>query len=179
MSRQRALLWMLAGALVLFVLSRTKGGVMLTASLADKIGKLIHREEGESLTVYQDKGGAWTVGKGHLIQPSDGLYPYGTRKSITQAESDAFFAHDTATARNAVQSAVTVPLNENQFAALTSLAYNIGASAFKNSTLVKLLNTGDVNGAANQFSAWVYDNGKVDSVLVNRRAREKSLFMAV
>jgi lysozyme len=76
-----------------------------------------------------------------------------------------------------VNNSVTIPLNQNQFDALVSLAYNIGTGAFSKSTLVKKLNTGDIRGAADQFDVWVNAGGKRMQGLVNRRTKEKTLFL--
>lgn len=77
-----------------------------------------------------------------------------------------------------VNNTVKVPLNQNQFDALVSLAYNIGTNAFSKSTLVKKLNANDIRGAADQFDVWVNAGGKRMQGLVNRRAREKALFIS-
>ena len=74
--------------------------------------------------------------------------------------------------------AVNIPLNQNQFDALVSLAYNIGTGAFNKSTLVKKLNAGDILGAADQFDVWVNAGGKRMQGRVNRRAKEKALFLS-
>lgn len=178
MTRREKILIALAGvAGVLYLLSRTEVGQMATSSLTAKLASLLGFEEGERLSAYQDTGGAWTIGKGHKILSSDGLYPYTTKKTITQAESNALFDHDTAIARAAVARSVTTPITLNQKAALSSLAYNIGETAFGTSTLVKKLNAGDIAGAAAEFARWIYDNGVVNNVLVARRAREKVLFL--
>ena len=86
-------------------------------------------------------------------------------------------AHDLKKFESAVNSAVTVPINQNQFDALVSLAYNIGTGAFKESTLIKKLNAGDIRGAADQFDVWVNAGGKRMQGLVNRRAKEKEVFL--
>ena len=78
----------------------------------------------------------------------------------------------------AVNNAVTVPLSQNQFDALVSLAYNIGTNAFSKSTLVKKLNANDNRAAADQFDVWVNAGGKRMQGLVNRRAKEKALFLS-
>lgn len=139
---------------------------------------LIAGEEGLRLTVYKDTGGVWTVGYGHVVKPNDGLYPYTSKRTITQAEADAFFVADTATATNAVNQHVRVPISQNQHAALVSLAFNIGGTALKNSTLLRKLNAGDINGAADEFLKWVHDNGVKVAGLVNRRQRERAIFLA-
>lgn len=70
---------------------------------------------------------------------------------------------------------VTVPLTENEFTAYVSLAYNIGASAFCKSTLVKKLNAGDYSGACEQIKRWNRSGGKVMKGLVKRRQQEYEL----
>ena len=77
---------------------------------------------------------------------------------------------------SAVNSGVTVPINQNQFDLLVSLAYNIGIGAFKESTLLKKFNLGDYKGAAAQFNVWNKGGGKVMQGLMNRRAVERKLF---
>lgn len=139
---------------------------------------LIAGVEGLRLTVYQDTGGVWTVGYGHVVQPADGLYPYTTKRTITQAEADALFAKDTAAAERTVRENVHTSITPNQYASLVSLAFNIGESAFANSTLVKKLNAGDIAGAADEFMRWVYDNGTRVTGLVSRRERERAIFLS-
>lgn len=151
---------------------------MIASNVSDKIGKLITGEEGERLTVYPDKGGAWTIGKGHKVKPGERFFPYGVQRTITKAESDALFAADTKIAHDAVSFGVKVPLTDNQFAALVSFVFNIGISAFAQSTLLKKLNARDYAGAHAEFDRWIYDNGKIDDVLVARRNREQQLFNA-
>lgn len=175
---RKSLWWLLAGTMMLYLLSRTKKGETMSAALIEKIARLITGEEGERLTVYQDTGGAWTVGKGHLILPGEGLFPYGDRRAITKAESDSFFEKDTSIARNAVADGVHVPITENMRAALASLVFNIGRAAFLSSTLLRRLNAGDKTGAASEFDRWVWDNGVRVPGLVARRAREKALFLS-
>ena len=76
-----------------------------------------------------------------------------------------------------MRGAVLVPLNDNQLAACTSLAYNIGLAAFRGSTLLRKLNDGDYQGAADQFPVWNKAGGRVVQGLVNRRAAERDLFL--
>lgn len=66
-----------------------------------------------------------------------------------------------------------------KLAACVSLQYNIGAQAFKDSTLAKLINKEDMIAAAEQFKRWNLVSGEVVQGLVNRRAAEKSLFVSV
>jgi lysozyme len=75
-----------------------------------------------------------------------------------------------------VSGTVKVPLNDQQYSALASLAYNIGPTAFKNSTLVKKLNSGDMEGAAQEFAKWNKAGGKPVEGLTRRRTAEQALF---
>lgn len=136
---------------------------------------LICNFEGKRLMAYDDGVGVWTIGFGTTIYPNGIKVKKGD--VCTEAQAKAYMAHDLKKFELAVSNVVTVPLSQNQFDALVSLAYNIGTNAFKNSTLVKKLNAGDIRGAANQFDVWVKAGGKRMQGLVNRRAKEKALFL--
>lgn len=136
---------------------------------------LICNFEGKRLMAYDDGVGVWTIGFGTTIYPNGIKVKKGD--VCTEAQAKAYMAHDLKKFELAVSNVVTVPLSQNQFDALVSLAYNIGTNAFKNSTLVKNLNAGDIRGAANQFDVWVKAGGKRMQGLVNRRAKEKALFL--
>ena len=71
---------------------------------------------------------------------------------------------------------VKVPLNDQQYSALTSLVYNIGPKNFEESTLLRKLNAGDFEGAAEQFKVWNKAGGKTLEGLVKRRGAEEALF---
>ena len=132
--------------------------------------------EGKRLFAYDDGVGVWTIGFGTTV------YPNGIRvkkgDTCTEAQAKAYMAHDLKKFESAVNNAVKVPLNQNQFDALVSLAYNIGTGAFSESTLVKKLNANNIRGAADQFDVWVNAGGKRMQGLVNRRAKEKALFLS-
>lgn len=73
---------------------------------------------------------------------------------------------------SAIHQCVNVPLSQGEYDAFSSLAYNIGTSAFCSSTLVKKLNARDYEGACAEIKRWVYVNGKKNQGLVNRREKE-------
>ena len=137
---------------------------------------LICSFEGLRLNAYDDGVGVWTIGFGTTIYPNGIKVKRGD--TCTREQAKAYMTHDLNKFESAVNSAVTVSINQNQFDALVSLAYNIGTSGFKNSTLVKKLNAGDIRGAAAQFDVWNKGGGKVMQGLVNRRAKEKALFLS-
>ena len=132
--------------------------------------------EGKRLVAYDDGVGVWTIGFGTTIYPNGIKVKKGD--TCTEAQAKEYMAHDLKKFELAVNGAVNIPLNQNQFDALVSLAYNIGTGAFNKSTLVKKLNAGDIRGAADQFDVWINAGGKRMQGLVNRRAREKALYLA-
>lgn len=130
--------------------------------------------EGLELKAYDDGVGVCTIGYGTTIYPHGKAVQYGDTCTIEQAKN--YMQYDLRRFEQAVTAAVNVPLNQNQFDALLSLSYNIGIGAFKNSTLLKLLNASDYHAASDQFDVWIKAGGKTVQGLVNRRAVEKLLF---
>lgn len=95
----------------------------------------------------------------------------------TADEAEAALLREIAKFEDAVNRSVTVEINQNEFDAMVSLAYNIGAAAFARSTVLRRLNKGDRAGAAKAFHLWNKGGGRVLSGLVSRRMREASLFL--
>lgn len=127
--------------------------------------------EGLRLTAYQDGGGVWTIGYGHTGAD------VRANLTIPLSEAERLLTKDLKTAEGYVNTGVLVKLTQNQFDALVSFVYNVGGGAFQSSTLLKLLNAGDYEGAANQLPRWNKDNGKVVQGLINRREKERQLFL--
>lgn len=132
---------------------------------------LIKEFEGCRLEAYLDQVGVWTIGFGH----TKGVYQ-GQR--ITQQQAEDMLRSELIGYENAVRESVKVPLNQNQFDALTSFTYNCGISALKTSTLLEKLNAGDYIGAANELPRWNKGGGQVLTGLVRRRQAEKDLFLS-
>lgn len=151
-------------------------GIPESMSVSNKGVDLICEFEGKRLVAYDDGVGIWTIGFGTIKYPNGVRVKKGDTCTLDQAKE--YMRHDLIEFEYTVNSSVKVPLNHNQFDALVSLAYNIGSNAFKSSTLVKKLNTGDYQGAADQFNVWVNAGGKRMQGLVNRRDREKLLFLS-
>ena len=112
--------------------------------------KAIAIREGEVLHGYKDSKGLLTVGVGHLCLPGE---PYKLHEPITKEESRRLLAIDLKNAENAVNS-VKVPLSQNQFDALVSLTFNIGAGGFKRSSVVRRLNDKNYTSAAEAILMW-------------------------
>ena len=134
----------------------------------------IKRWEGVRRDVYKDAVGYPTVGVGHLVKPVDNLKVGDT---ITDDQVDEFLRKDIASAEEAVNDRVTVPLTQNQFNALVSFVFNVGTGAFAQSGLLRTLNAGNYASAANQFTKWVFAGGRRLKGLEFRRNAEKELFL--
>ena len=139
--------------------------------IPDAAVELIKRHESCRLTAYRDSGGVLTIGWGTTLGVTPGL-------TITQAQADEWFARDLEWFATGVQRLVKVPVTDNQFGALVSLAYNIGLGAFAKSTLLRWLNAGNYGHARDEFARWVNDGGQRLAGLVKRRAAEVELWDA-
>ena len=137
--------------------------------------KLIAQFEGCYLQAYLCPANVWTIGIGTTIYPNGVKVKKGDKCTLEQAHE--YLAHDMIEFEKTVNDSVKVSLSQNQFDALVSLAYNIGSTAFKNSTLLKKLNAKDYQGAADQFLRWNKGGGKVLKGLVRRREAERALFL--
>lgn len=115
----------------------------------------------------------YSIGLGHQIQPNEQELMF---KRLTDAEILEIFKKDIAKINTSLNKVIKVPLNKNQRLALLSLRYNIGESAFNDSSLLKFVNAGNFTGAALRFAEWRMSEGKVLQGLVNRRERERNLF---
>ena len=75
-----------------------------------------------------------------------------------------------------VNSCLKVKVTQSMFNALVSFTYNVGFSAFKNSTLLKYVNKKQFTKASKEFKKWNKCGGKVLNGLVKRRILEKIEF---
>ena len=134
---------------------------------------LIKKFEGLRLTAYICPAGVLTIGYGHTGDDvKSGL-------RITEEKAEELLWRDTESAQQTVSSFVTVKINQNEYDALVSFTFNIGPTAFVNSTLLRLLNHGaERTVVAAEFSRWV-KAGDDEPVLglVRRRDEEKKLFL--
>ena len=138
-------------------------------SISNKGVNFIKKFESCRLTAYKCQAGVWTIGYGH----TKGVKP---GQKITKATAEKYLKNDIKEFENVVRKNVKVPISQNQFDALVSFAFNVGANNFKKSTLLKLLNKGDYEGAAKQFDKWVYANGQRSNGLIARRRDERRMF---
>jgi len=137
--------------------------------------KLLTTFEGCELTAYDDGGGVGTIGYGHT---GDDVYPGLT---ISQTQAEELLRGDLEKFESYVEDAVEVEIDDNQFSALVCFCFNVGpgTEGFGGSTLLKLLNNGDYQGAANQFPVWNKVNGEPWPGLTRRRLAEQALFLGM
>lgn len=130
----------------------------------------IREHEGCKLTAYKDGGSVLTIGVGHTGKDVH------AGQTISQFEADELLEmdledHDITPLLGGCQT------SQNQFDAMTSLAFNIGMERFRNSTVLKRHKLGNFIGAANAFLLWHFDNGKPVEGLSRRREAERKLYL--
>jgi lysozyme len=134
---------------------------------------VIRRSEGLRLKSYR-LAGQWLIGYGHAATA-------GPEMVIDEHAANQLLIADVRAAERAVRMTIEAPLTENEFAALVSLAYNMGEGAFARTEVVRRLNAGDRDGAAEAFAYLVtarIDGARVKlAALERRRAAERALFL--
>lgn len=125
---------------------------------------------------YKCPAGVSTIGWGHTNHHGR---KFGSNEVWSQAECDAEFLSDMKGFEAAVKRLVKVPLTAHQYDALVSFAYNCGEGNLGKSTLLKKVNAGDFDGAAEEFAKWNKGGGKVLAGLTRRRASEALLFQNI
>jgi lysozyme len=134
--------------------------------------RLIEQWEGRELEAYPDPatgGEPWTIGVGHTGGVKKG-------DTITEAECDALFDEDLE--EHDINPLLgDAPTSQDQFDAMTALAFNIGLTRFANSTVLKRHKMQNHLGAANAFLLWHYAAGKPMKGLMRRREAERKLYM--
>lgn len=145
-------------------------------TISNKGLELIQEFEGFSSVAYLCPAKIPTIGYGNTFWEDGRKVRLGEQISKTKAlellESvvNKYFAQK-------IFPLIKVEVNQNQFDAMTSLAYNIGVGNFAKSTLLKKVNQGDFIGAGEEFLKWDKSNGQRLFGLTRRRQREKELFL--
>ena len=141
--------------------------------------------EGFKAEIYKDSAGLKTIGVGHLLTQDElSLYEVelddGSRVSfhdgLTEGQVFLLLARDVQRFEKAVTDAVTSDLAQDQFDAIVIFAFNVGISAFRGSTLLRVLNQGRLGDVPNELRKWNKAGGKVVQGLINRREKEIALW---
>lgn len=148
------------------------------SSLSENGIKTIKGFEAFRSKPYLDKAGVSTIGWGTI------RYPNGVRVTlkddeITQKQADIFFLHDVANFEKDVDALTIDSLTQNQFDMLVSFTYNLGAGALRRSTLLKKVNRNPNDlSIKDEFTKWIYADGKPLKGLLNRRNKEASIYFS-
>jgi lysozyme len=130
---------------------------------------LIKHFEGCRLEAYKCPAGVWTIGYGHTKGVKEG-------DAIEQEAAEAFLIEDLEAFEQAVARLVKVPITQQQFDALVSFTFNLGAGNLAASTLLRKLNNYQYIEVPEQMMRWVKAGGQVLDGLIRRRAAEAALF---
>lgn len=134
---------------------------------------LIKQYEGLRLARYLDAVGKPTIGYGHLILPHESF-----NRPLCESEALALLRRDLRSAELGLRKLVRVAITQQQFDALMSFVFNLGAGRLRSSTLLRYLNAGANNHAADQFLVWNKAGGKPLAGLTRRRQAERKLFLS-
>lgn len=141
---------------------------------------LIAEFEGFRAHAYLCPAGVWTVGYGTT---SINGRPVDRTDVLTEPEAMRRLRFDVDQFAKKIGPALKVEPTHTQFAAMLSLAYNIGPVAFRRSSVLRRFNQGDIDGAAEAFLMWnkATVNGRkvVMRGLALRRERERSIFLGL
>lgn len=130
---------------------------------------IMNWEKFRSVAYKPTPGDVWTIGYGS----TDGVKE-GDVCTLEQAE--IWLNNEVNLITGKLAKLIKVPVTQNQFDALVSLTYNIGISAFKNSTLLKVLNKGEYDKVPNEMRRWIYQGNNMLQGLLNRRNAEIEIY---
>jgi lysozyme len=133
--------------------------------------ELIKRSEGFRSRMYLDVAGIPTIGYGHRL-----LHPESFANGIDEAQAAEILAADVRDAEQAVERLVKVALTQGQFDALVDFVFNLGGGRLGSSTLLKILNQGRYEDAAQQLLRWDQAAGRENAALQARREAELGLW---
>ena len=136
----------------------------------DECVEIIKEFGGLSLEAYSDQNGNWYIGYGRSQGVTEGM-------TITEAEAEQFLREDLSVFEESVSRMVEVDVSENEFSAMVCLTYNIGPGGFAESTVRRKVNEQEWEEAADAILLWNKINGQVNEALVNRREKERDLFL--
>jgi len=137
--------------------------------------ELVKEFEGFSSRPYRDPVGVLTTGYGHVVKlPQE---QWLVDKELTKEEAELLLIRDLFHVEGMIIPKIKVAIHPWMMDALVSFAYNVGAYAFRASTLRQKLNRKEFRDAADEFLRWVYAGGRKLKGLVRRRQAERALFL--
>jgi lysozyme len=149
---------------------------------------MIKHHEGVKTRPYRCPALLWTVGVGHVIDPSHATVKYEERRNLpipegwdrvlSMGEVDAILAQDLGRFERGVARLCPAALgHQGRFDALVSFAFNVGLGNLQRSGLRMKTNRGEFEDAAEEFLKWTKAGGRVLPGLVKRRNDERALYL--
>jgi lysozyme len=156
--------------------------------ISPKALKMIKHHEGVRNKPYRCPARLWTVGVGHVIDPSHARVPFeersyleipdGWNRKLTMEEVDAILAQDLKRfERGVLRYCPSAGTKQSWLDSLVSFSFNVGLGTLQRSTLRQKHNRGDYDGAADEFLKYSLGGGKVLKGLVNRRKDERAMYL--
>ena len=150
---------------------------------------MIKHHEGVRVKPYRCPALLWTVGVGHVIDPSHAAVKYEDRKNLpvpagwdrvlSMGEVDALLAQDLGRfERGVLRLCPAATGRQGVFDSLVSFAFNVGLGNLQRSSLRMKTNRGDFEEAADEFLKWTKAAGRVLPGLVKRRNDERALYLS-
>jgi lysozyme len=151
--------------------------------------KTIKHHEGVKTRPYQCPALIWSVGVGHVIDPSHTAVKYEERKSLpipagwdrvlSMGEVDSILAQDLGRFERGVLRLSPAAIDrQGVFDSLVSFSFNVGLGNLQRSGLRMKTNRGDFDEAADEFLKWTKAAGRVLPGLVKRRKDEQALYLS-
>jgi len=156
--------------------------------VSEKAIRMICHHEGVRTRPYRCPALLWTVGVGHVIDPSHAAVKYEERRTLpipdgwdrilTMGEVDAILAQDLGRFERGVARLCPAAVgHQGRFDALVSFAFNVGLGNLQRSSLRMKTNRGEFEEAADEFMKWTKAGGRVLPGLVKRRQDERALYL--
>ena len=136
---------------------------------SDKGKEFIKHFEGCKLEAYQCSGDVWTIGCGHTRGVEEG-------DKISKKQADALLSADIEMVETHVQRLITVDLDQSQWDAIVSWCFNLGCGNLRASTMLQVINSGELNKVSEQIIRWDKVGKKAVAGLTRRRKAEADLF---
>lgn len=136
---------------------------------SEKGKEFIKHFEGCKLEAYQCSGDVWTIGSGHTRGVEEG-------DKISKKQADALLSADIEMVETHVQRLITVDLNQSQWDAIVSWCFNLGCGNLRASTMLQVINSGELDKVSEQIIRWDKVGKKAVAGLTRRRKAEADLF---
>ncbi|WP_175651689.1 lysozyme [Pseudomonas sp. Marseille-P9899] len=131
---------------------------------------LLKRRTGLTLNARQDAAGLWFIGYAHYGDVHEGM-------TITQDEAEAKLEHEIGRYETQLAGMLQVPVSQGQWDALLLLVFDYGSIRIRSSILIRHVNAGAIDQAADEFRKWVQVRGRPDTQMMRRRAIEREMFL--